>query len=706
MTYRVFLSSTAADLDEWRTAVHRALDQMDGVEVVWMKNWVAHDATSMTVCEDKVRSSNIFVGLIGHCFGSAPDAQPDRSYTMLEFDWAIDADLSRLMHCAPDTFEVPAKLIEDDRKRRLQADFRDEISGWHTGQPDSWINPDRLAGDVAEAVRQQIVRMQAARQQGFTPEKHEVRLLDRLNELALAIAVAPADQRATLLQERAAVEGKLRDLETSFTAAQARIKELEETLAREGNHLGAERLARAEAALAEGDFDAADALLAEIEADADLAVQRAARAAYGRGQIAEEQVRWHDAAQHYSKAARLVPDLKNLEKAGTFLWRAGRSNDAIRFAEDALALAQDRHGARSAEAARAMNNLAESHRALGRYAEAEPLYRQAIEIGKATIGARHPAYATRLNNLAGLLRDMGRLAEAEPLYRQAIEIDKATIGERHPGHAIHLNNLASLLRAMGRLAEAEPLYARAIEIGKATIGARHPDYATRLNNLASLLQDMGRFEEAESLVRQAIDIDKTTLGERHPQYATYLNNLASLLRGMRRLEEAEPLFRQAMDIAKSTLGERHPDYATHLNNLAGLLQEMGRLEEAEPLYRQPPTSTRPRLARGIRTMPPTSTISRCCCRRWGGSTTQSRSGNKCTTFTWTDWGWTIRIHGEAPRTTRVSSATIPPTTRRWPICRRRSARISARSPADPARGAASPWKPGARSGTSAPDARR
>ena len=78
-----------------------------------------------------------------------------------------------------------------------------------------------------------------------------------------------------------------------------------------------------------------------------------------------------------------------------------------------------------------------------------------------------------------MLNEVGQYEEAEPLYREAIEIDKATIGEEHPDYATRLNNLAELLRAMGRYAEAEPLFRQAIEIGKATIGEEHPDYAKR-----------------------------------------------------------------------------------------------------------------------------------------------------------------------------------------------------------------------------------
>ena len=45
---------------------------------------------------------------------------------------------------------------------------------------------------------------------------------------------------------------------------------------------------------------------------------------------------------------------------------------------------------------------------MGRYEEAEPLYRQALQIGRETLGEGHPDYATRLNNLATLLVATGR----------------------------------------------------------------------------------------------------------------------------------------------------------------------------------------------------------------------------------------------------------------------------------------------------------
>ena len=123
---------------------------------------------------------------------------------------------------------------------------------------------------------------------------------------------------------------------------------------------------------------------------------------------------------------------------------------------------------------------------------------------------------TALGSLANLLVDTGRYEEAEPLYRQALEIGRETLGEGHLDYAIRLNNLANLLTDTGRFEEAKPLIRQAPEIGRETLGQRHPEHATRLSNLATLLAATGRHEEAEPLIQQALKIG--------------LENLACLIR--------------------------------------------------------------------------------------------------------------------------------------------------------------------------------
>jgi tetratricopeptide (TPR) repeat protein len=127
------------------------------------------------------------------------------------------------------------------------------------------------------------------------------------------------------------------------------------------------------------------------------------------------------------------------------------------------------------------------------------------------------ALARLLNQTASYLQAQGRYDEAEPLYRQALELRRELLGERHPDVATSLNNLAGLYRAQGRYDEAEPLYRQALELSRELLGERHPDVATSLNNLAYLYQSQGRYDEAEPLYRQALELSRELLGSAIPR---------------------------------------------------------------------------------------------------------------------------------------------------------------------------------------------
>ncbi len=257
------------------------------------------------------------------------------------------------------------------------------------------------------------------------------------------------------------------------------------------------------------------------------------------------------------------------------------------LAPHAIAVARHADAAEIAEpTARLFNQLGLLFRAKADYAEAEPLYRQALAIMEKCRGPDHPDVAICLNNLAQLFQATNRLAEAEPLMRRAFAIDEASYGPDHPKVAIGLNNLATLLQATNRLAEAEPLYRRALTIGETSYGPDHPNVARHLNNLATLLEATDRVAEPELLYRRALAIDETNYGPDHPEVAIDLNNLALRLQATNHLAEAEPLMRRALAIDETSYGPKHPNTAIRLNNLAELLRTTGRFAEAEPLFRR------------------------------------------------------------------------------------------------------------------------
>ena len=223
---------------------------------------------------------------------------------------------------------------------------------------------------------------------------------------------------------------------------------------------------------------------------------------------------------------------------------------------------------------------------LGNDAQAEPLYRQSIQILKDALGENHPFVANALNSLAALYEDMGDYSQAESLYKQALQIRKEALGDKHPAYATSLHSLASLYREMGHYREAESSYKQAIQIYKEVLGEQHPYYANSLNNLGLLYDEQGDYAQAEPLLKQALAIRKQLLGEMHPDYAISLNNLGRLYHHQGDFARAETLYKQALEIRRQVLGDQHPDCAVNLNCLARLYYDRGDLVQAEPLAHQ------------------------------------------------------------------------------------------------------------------------
>ena len=185
-----------------------------------------------------------------------------------------------------------------------------------------------------------------------------------------------------------------------------------------------------------------------------------------------------------------------VEAAGT-----GDYAHGTKPAEDALRLARKAFGDHDQRTLVSLNNLALLYRGQGRYSDAEPLYREALQALRA---ARHPDALKAVNNLANLYSDQGRYGDAEPLYREALQTRRETLGARDPSTLTSLSNLAVLYLVQGRYGEAEPLFREALQARRAVLGPRHPDTLQSLNNLALLYKDQGRHGEAEPLSREAL----------------------------------------------------------------------------------------------------------------------------------------------------------------------------------------------------------
>lgn len=210
-----------------------------------------------------------------------------------------------------------------------------------------------------------------------------------------------------------------------------------------------------------------------------------------------------------------------------------------------------------------------------RFEEAEPLYRQALQIQERALGPDHPEVARTLNYLAVLFWCQGKYTEVETLYRRTLQIRERAPDSDHLEVARTLNNLALLFWSLGKYEQAEPLYQRAIPLYERNLGSDHPGLACILDNLALFRVGQGEYAEAEVFYQRALRISERSLNPNHLQVATLLNGLANLVREQGKYAEAEPLYRRALSIREQQLGQ-HPETAETLHELACLYQKQGK----------------------------------------------------------------------------------------------------------------------------------
>lgn len=264
----------------------------------------------------------------------------------------------------------------------------------------------------------------------------------------------------------------------------------------------------------------------------------------------------------------------------------------------------------------------------GKYEEALPLARQALEIRRELLGEDHPDTLMSLKNLGWMLRDLNRWEESEPLLTQTLEGRRRVQGQQHPDYAYTLcvlgwlhyyrqewdqaeacfrrawetyqrlgtdkapdramaaNNLAQVLALRGDYAQAETYYREALAVRKAAGGEHSREYADSLHRLASVFIGQGDFPRAEPLCQQALAICRELRGEKHVDFLRCLNTLADLYQSQGDYLQAEQLCRRALEIWRELRGDRHPGTAVLLSNLAVVYQKQQEFAKAEPLHQQ------------------------------------------------------------------------------------------------------------------------
>ncbi|CAK0775530.1 protein O-GlcNAc transferase [Azospirillaceae bacterium] len=230
-----------------------------------------------------------------------------------------------------------------------------------------------------------------------------------------------------------------------------------------------------------------------------------------------------------------------------------------------------------------MLQQAVTHHQVGRWAEAEALYRRLL-----TISPHHPDVLHLLGvllaqtnrheqalpflrqaatlspqtpdfwlSLAKALKDYGCAFESVDAYQQALALESC------PNPIGVASLLAHVLRNLGRNQDAAAVYHRAL--------ATAPDNPDLLSALAETMRILGQSAEAESLCNRALTL--------RPNDAATHHVLAALHHGEGRLVEAEACYRRALALSSQTTAALS-DQAALWSNFGAFCAGQGRAIEA------------------------------------------------------------------------------------------------------------------------------
>ncbi len=292
---------------------------------------------------------------------------------------------------------------------------------------------------------------------GYPIEKHEAilktSLEQREKELRELHALKSEKDKQTIVfleRERDAIQQQLEQVKSSYElkveALQARYAAVDKLTGEMPDDL----LEAAKAALLEGDETQADDLFRRVEEQEQGSIERAAEAAYQRGLIANDNINYRQAYEHFVRATQLNPDQPD------YAWRAGMLADdiaqydtAIGYYEQALSNYLAQEGEASTHVAALRNNLGVVWQNKGEYDTAIDYYEKALAVDIKTFGEDHPDVARDWNNLGAVWADKGEYEKAIDYYEKALAVRIKSLEDDHPHTLQTIENIALAKSKLG-----------------------------------------------------------------------------------------------------------------------------------------------------------------------------------------------------------------------------------------------------------------
>lgn len=286
-------------------------------------------------------------------------------------------------------------------------------------------------------------------------------------------------------------------------------------------------------------------------------------------------------------------------------WEAVEFQQALKLAEDLLALRERVQGADHWEAAEARwkfktiqsiltwslsdqieiaalpalkrKALTLLHQPLERQRDAQALWEQLLKTQRKLLGEKHPDMCATWVRLGECLGAQGNHPAAEQNFQKAVDLLQKTLGTNVPHLAPWFANLAHYQNELGKYRTAEGNLRKAVELQRKLWPDEGPVVAFIYSEAGHNFQLQGKYSQADQYLRMSLDLARKGFGEEHRVTAGHHLNLAKNQRLQGNYTESEVNTRRSLELCRRLLGEEHLETAT-------MYQQLGEMQMTQEKY--------------------------------------------------------------------------------------------------------------------------
>jgi CHAT domain-containing protein/Tfp pilus assembly protein PilF len=254
---------------------------------------------------------------------------------------------------------------------------------------------------------------------------------------------------------------------------------------------------------------------------------------------------------------------------------AGKYNDALKSANEAVRLAVQAAKPDDAFLAQVLANLGWAQSSSGDFAGAEKSFERSLAAIQLAPGQREPQRAFALNGLGLLYARKEEYAKAEELLQQSLEMYRKLYGDDHPKVASCIEDIAVTRGSRGEHQRALVDIKRAIAIDELALEPNDPAIIRMLGDLAGIYIGLGEYDAAQPVLERELALAEKTMGSSHPSVVGPLLSLGRIARKKKDFPKALDYDWRAENISEQTFGPHHPSTGGLLNNIGNVYDSQG-----------------------------------------------------------------------------------------------------------------------------------